>query len=190
MRTYQRFSVCVRRHAFRRPIQKSSVLTSIGHCLAALPAGPSQQKSAISKTIVFAYRFVWVEQKYECGGPNSSLNFGGQILATSARNAPSCWPFRGAIRVSIRPVLTEELRPPAPGGKARENAHHSKTKVMHLFKIRSDAVFRSICIVCPFLLLHCVTICPIYQHASFWHIRATPTLLLFCRTQTNKARLY
>ena len=106
-------------------------------------------------------------------------------MATSARNAPSCWPFRGAIRVSIRPVLTEELRPPAPGGKARENAHHSKTKVMHLFKIRSDAVFRSICIVCPFLLLHCVTICPIYQHASFWHIRATPTLLLFCRTQTN-----
>ena len=82
--------------------------------------------------------------------------------------------------MSIRPVLTEELRSPAPQRKARENAYHSKTKVMHLFKIRSDAVFRSICIVCPFLLLHRVTICPIYQHASFWHIRATPTLLHFC----------
>ena len=60
------------------------------------------------------YRFVWVEQKYECGGPNSSASFGGQILSTSAGHAPSSWPCPRAIRVSIRPKLTEELRPPAP----------------------------------------------------------------------------
>ena len=41
---------------------------------------------------------------------------------------------------------------------------------------------QSICIVFPFLLLYRVAESPIYQHASFWHIRATPTLLLFCRT--------
>ena len=49
----------------------------------------------------------------------------------------------------------------------------------------SDAVDQSICIVCPFLLLHHVATCPVYQHASFWHILATPTLPYFCVDQTN-----
>ena len=75
--------------------------------------------------------------------------------------------------------------PQAPGRKARENAHHARRRLCTFSRSVSDSAFLSICIVCPFLLLHRVTICPIYQHASFWHIRATPTLLHFCPTQTN-----
>ena len=70
--------------------------------------------------------------------------------------------------------------PQAPGGKARENAHLQRRRLCTFSRSVSDSVFRSVCIVCPFLLLHRVATCPVYQHASFWHILATPTLPYFC----------
>ena len=75
--------------------------------------------------------------------------------------------------------------PQAPGRKARENAHHARRRLCTFSRSVSDSVFRSICIVCPFLLLERVTKSPSYQHASSWHILPTPTLLHFCLAQTN-----
>jgi hypothetical protein len=85
-----------------------------------LPAGRVGRKTDRKRVSIsrsgrgFLYRFVWVEQKYECGGPNSLASFYGQLLSTSAVHAPSSRPCTGAIRLSTRPKLTEELRPPAP----------------------------------------------------------------------------
>ena len=131
-------------------------------------------------------------------GLNKSTSVGNPTpqsfwVVRSWRQAGDTRRLRGRVTVqSACPSASYSPRscvPQPPGGKARENAHHTRRGLCTFSRSVSDSVFRSICIVCLFFLLHRVTICPIYQHASFWHIRATPTLLLFCRTQTNLYRL-
>ena len=106
------------------------------------------------------------------------------FMVSFCRQAQCTRRLRGrALAQSACPSAQNSPRsyvPQAPGGKARENAHHARRRLCTFSRSVSDSVFRSICIVCPFLLLHRVATCPTFQHASFLHILATPTLPYFC----------
>ena len=127
-------------------------------------------------------------------GLNKSTSVGNPTpqsfwVVRSWRQAGDTRRLRGRVTVqSACPSASYSPRsyvPQAPGRKARENAHHARRRLCTFSRSVSDSVFRSICIVCQFLLLHRVATCPVYQYASSWHILPTPTLLHFCLAQTN-----